>query len=534
MIIGLDFDNTIVSYDALFHRVALERGLIPRELPVNKTAVRDYLRAAGEEAIWTELQGEVYGARMQEAEMFPGASDFILACRENKIQLRIVSHKTLFPYLGKQYNLHAAARDWLARHGFFDPRGFGLAENDVFFELTKVAKLGRIAACGCTDFIDDLSEVLCDPAFPSGVRRYHFDPTAPRTASTLFDGAGDWLRLAELLLPEPAWRISARFIMGVGKDTTLVPLAGGANNRVFSCGESFLIKRYFADPDDPRDRFGTERAFYHYLSVCGATPTPQSLGWDVPSRVGVFSFEKGTPPRNVEGSQVDAALEFVRTLNLPQNRKEAAALAVASEACFSIDQHLATVARRIERLRLLPTEDDGSNAARTFVDQVLEPAWKEVMQQIYSHTGDKDRAVELSLSECCVSPSDFGFHNSLVREDGRIVFFDFEYAGWDDPAKLVGDFFCQPEYPVPDIFLSVFISGLRDALALPMDSEFERRCRLLLPLYQIKWSCILLNEFTATGRRRRAFSLGETAAAARRERQLGRARELLSRLRIAA
>ena len=32
MILGVDFDNTIVAYDSLFHRVALERGLIPADL----------------------------------------------------------------------------------------------------------------------------------------------------------------------------------------------------------------------------------------------------------------------------------------------------------------------------------------------------------------------------------------------------------------------------------------------------------------------------------------------------------------------
>jgi len=42
--IGIDFDNTIVSYDTLFHRVALERGLIPISVPANKISVREYLR----------------------------------------------------------------------------------------------------------------------------------------------------------------------------------------------------------------------------------------------------------------------------------------------------------------------------------------------------------------------------------------------------------------------------------------------------------------------------------------------------------
>ena len=243
----------------------------------------------------------------------------------------------------------------------------------------------------------------------------------------------------------------------------------------------------------------------------------------------------GNRPHDIERNHVDTALEFVRTLNRPDNRSAASILPAASEACFSIDGHLATVSRRVDALRCLsPNESELDRAAWIFVQETLQPTWQEMVNQICRHVGAIERATEVISAERCVSPSDFGFHNSLVQDDGQVVFFDFEYAGWDDPAKLVCDFFCQPEYPVPEVFFSAFVSGVRAALSLPQDSGFEKRCQMLLPLYQIKWSCILLNEFTATGRRRRTFSLGEAAAAARRDRQLGRARELLNRLRIAA
>ena len=49
--VGIDFDNTIVCYDEIFHRVALERELIPRDTPKNKESVRDYLRQVGKEPI---------------------------------------------------------------------------------------------------------------------------------------------------------------------------------------------------------------------------------------------------------------------------------------------------------------------------------------------------------------------------------------------------------------------------------------------------------------------------------------------------
>jgi len=179
--IGLDFDNTIVRYDELFHRVALERGLIPADLPANKGAVRDFLRKAGREDAWTEMQGYVYGPRMSEAAMFPGVFDFLQFCRDSGITTFIISHKTRKPYLGPAYDLHQAALDWIAAQGFYDPARGGLAREHVFFELTKEAKLQRIAAAGCAAFIDDLPEFLAEPAFPPGTRKILFDPTGSVT-----------------------------------------------------------------------------------------------------------------------------------------------------------------------------------------------------------------------------------------------------------------------------------------------------------------------------------------------------------------
>ena len=44
MIVGIDFDNTIVCYDSLFYNIALEKGLIPSNISKSKNSVRDYLR----------------------------------------------------------------------------------------------------------------------------------------------------------------------------------------------------------------------------------------------------------------------------------------------------------------------------------------------------------------------------------------------------------------------------------------------------------------------------------------------------------
>lgn len=175
MRIGLDFDNTIVSYDTLFHKVAVEQALIPADLAVNKLAVRDHLRAVGREDDWTALQGYVYGARMDEALAYDGVCAFACRALERGHELLIVSHKTRHPFLGPQYDLHGAARSWIERH-LARPGGLLVAPERVFFELTKAEKVARIAACQCDVYIDDLPEILLAPDFPALTARLLFDP----------------------------------------------------------------------------------------------------------------------------------------------------------------------------------------------------------------------------------------------------------------------------------------------------------------------------------------------------------------------
>ncbi len=197
--IGIDFDNTIVCYDRVFHAEAVARGLVDAATPVSKDAVRNRLRADGLDAVWTALQGEVYGARMDRARPFPGVKAFFRRCRLAGIPVSIVSHKTRHPFVGPRYDLHAAANHWLVREGFFDADGAGMAPEAVFFETTLDAKLARIGALGCTHFIDDLPELLFAPDFPRDVVPVLFRPA---DAGALPDAGMDVIRSWDEAQPE--------------------------------------------------------------------------------------------------------------------------------------------------------------------------------------------------------------------------------------------------------------------------------------------------------------------------------------------
>lgn len=169
MNIGLDFDNTIVSYDQIFYDVAIEWGVVPDSIPVNKVAVRNFLRVSGREDQWTKMQGYVYGARMDEAIPFPGVIEFIQQMKNSGNRVMIISHKTAHPFLGPKYDLHGAALHWIRKN-------IPLSDESVFFEPTQEKKIERIAELGCHVYIDDLPEIITSPNFPQNVRPFLFDP----------------------------------------------------------------------------------------------------------------------------------------------------------------------------------------------------------------------------------------------------------------------------------------------------------------------------------------------------------------------
>lgn len=199
MVIGVDFDNTIICYDQLFHRIALQQGLIPSEVPATKSHVRDYLRQQGNEDAWITLQGYAYGARVLEATPFPGVREFFARCKQQGIEVRIISHKTRYPFQGPRYDLHQAAQQWLAACGCYDPLAGGISPDQVFFELTKQGKLERIAEAGCEYFVDDLPEFLAEPRFPTQVKRMLFDPGGQYGAEQRFLRAASWSEIEGII-----------------------------------------------------------------------------------------------------------------------------------------------------------------------------------------------------------------------------------------------------------------------------------------------------------------------------------------------
>ena len=119
-IIGIDLDNTIICYDSVLHKLAVEKELTRSSIPKNKKILRDTIRnRVGGEIQWQKLQAEIYGPQIGEANLIEGVSDFLQECIQASVPVFIVSHKTEFAAFDEtRTNLRSAAMNWLRINGF--------------------------------------------------------------------------------------------------------------------------------------------------------------------------------------------------------------------------------------------------------------------------------------------------------------------------------------------------------------------------------------------------------------------------------
>ena len=153
--------------------------------------------------------------------------------------------------------------------------------------------------------------------------------------------------------------------------------------------------------------------------------------------------------------------------------------------------------------------------------------WEERLRaasEAYARLGrPPDQALE--PAERVLSPSDFGAHNAIRRPDGSLAFVDFEYFGWDDPVKLTADFLLHPAMRLTREQKERFAARVMGLFA---ESDAPARLPALLPLFAVRWICIVLNVFLPEhAGARRSGDPSAPSAASSPETQLETARCLL-------
>jgi len=317
----------------------------------------------------------------------------------------------------------------------------------------------------------------------------------------------------------------------------LKPLAGGVNNRIFLVLQEnrivAVVKQYYHNRNDVRDRLSSDYGFSRFLWDHGIHQIPMPIASDPLHHLAIFEYIDGKKMVHSEitGQHIDQVIDFYFAINTYRASADARVLPDASEACFSLAEHIRLTENRVQNLEKIQGRSETDKRAEQYIQEELLPMWERVKYSTCLKAEKANLVMDdvIPDSDKCLSPSDFGFHNALADKDGKLFFVDFEYAGRDDPAKMVCDLFCQPQVPIPRRFYPYIIEKIVKNLGNP--GMQRQRIEMLLPVYKIKWCCIVLNEFLPRGRSRRAFMKNTQNSEVNKEEQLKKAINIISNLR---
>ncbi len=322
----------------------------------------------------------------------------------------------------------------------------------------------------------------------------------------------------------------ARGLCG-GTVDSLEAIHGAGNHRVYRVdgdnGSRFALKTYFAGGTDGNQRLSAEFAGLTYMWGEGLRSIPQPMAADRDAQCALFGWIDGDPVTAPTPTDIDAAADFVRALRDLSRHGGAGDLSLAREACLSPDElHRQIVVRRARLSREAAFRGDLAVFLQDSFDNTLHVSWARALRGLAS--AGVSRGTELPARLRTLSPSDFGFHNAVRAADGTLIFCDFEYFGWDDPVKLVADFVLHPGMAL-DAALAARFEEKAGAIFAD-EPSISVRLQHLTPLYALRWALIVLNEFIPERWAQRAFAHGERNRNDVLVRQLGKAKDFVSRV----
>lgn len=498
MLIGLDFDNTLARYDNVFAIEAKKQGLVSSGWQGTKQDLKSELHSIQNgDRNWQKIQGQVYGPSMHKAELFPGVSRFLLHCKLQGHTIFIVSHKTKYGHFDATKTLlRQAALSWMDDKGFFDDRVFGLSRKNVFFNATRQEKVERIEALNLDVFVDDLEEVFAEENFPN-IKKILFSNTSKGTYHDIV--CNNWSTITNSIVGEITDKEIGYIVGSICKNPikNIKKIRGRGNSRLYKISidemGDFALKDYPDLLTDPRERLMTE---VHALKMVEFLQrTPKVVAFDKEQNIALYEWIKGTNLSHIRKEHISQALKFVENIQSIENRDP---YPLASEACLSLKQLLSQIDDRFKKLSLVDNQE-----LRNFLDIVFKPLLDQVKKFSGQHWPKGNLTSDLPDSMQILSPSDFGFHNALLK-DNKLYFLDFEYFGRDDPVKLMSDFVWHPGMNLDDSHKTQWLKGAFSIFK--KDPDIYSRFCAAWPLYGLRWSLILLNEFLKDGWQKRVYA----------------------------
>ncbi len=186
---------------------------------------------------------------------------------------------------------------------------------------------------------------------------------------------------------------------------------------------------------------------------------------------------KGTKVKKVDKNYLNQIYNFIGFLN-KNYEKISKKFRNAKDHCIDIKNHIKLVEKYLHKFKI-----------KNFKNREIKILYKQLNTDFQK---EKNKIRDLNNSKnsdkIIISPSDFGFRNSLINKK-KLYFFDFEYSGKDSLLKLLLDFYNCPEYRITNDNIEYLIKKFEAKYKIKIKKIFI----LLKKINKIKWTFIILN-----------------------------------------
>ena len=253
----------------------------------------------------------------------------------------------------------------------------------------------------------------------------------------------------------------------------------GYNNKLYLDKKRNIIIKHFND----KKCFLREKNFLEQFSN-EIKNIPKVVYYNKKNKfIGITNLS-GNKINRINKNYLDQASKFIFNLNNNFKIKSKNFLN-AEDHCFKYINHIKITESYFKKYNKTSLSDLNLN---TFYYKLRTDFYfqkKKIMKNL--NFFDQDKLI--------ISPSDFGFRNSVIRNK-KVYFFDFEYSGLDGLTKLLLDFANCPEFSLSRIQINYILKKFERKYKINISNNFFE----LYYLNRIKWTFIILNStFKNTG-----------------------------------
>lgn len=263
-------------------------------------------------------------------------------------------------------------------------------------------------------------------------------------------------------------------------------LKDSLNSKIFNVifkGEESILKKY---KSNNLNRINREISALNLLKKNNYPFTPEILFYEKNYKYIIISTLKGNIPKQ-NYNFINKMAVYCNDMQsyIPKNDLN---IKFASEAAFSIFDHISLVTKKLKYLSKKINENDKNYFFESLIKSELIPRMSQYIEILDLEYDIKE---EILIEDKIFSQSDLGAHNTFIKNNVLFTF-DYEYSGIDDPAKTICDLLIHPENILSENSFCKLINNLSSIKIFKTSLE---RAKILMPIYRYKWFGIILNGY---------------------------------------